>query len=89
MQRTTKFGLVFKAGHTIEKVYVETDCFCPNCGIRKAWVEDDPGDVYLGPTYVCLSCSCAFTLSMTLNGAGWGYPYAQIIEKIRAEINEL
>lgn len=36
--------------------FVLTDWFCPACGKKTVWEEDDEGDYYCGPEIVCSSC---------------------------------
>lgn len=39
-----------------ELYWAPADCFCPGCGSQQTWVENTPGDYYVGPMYVCLGC---------------------------------
>ena len=51
--------------HTIHVRYERDEAlFCPHCGSRSVWVEDDPGDYYLGPCHTCVSCGAEFSLSL-------------------------
>ena len=36
--------------------FVPDGTICPGCGSRETWVQDDEGDYYDGPTYLCVAC---------------------------------
>lgn len=37
---------------------VNTGLFCPNCGVKDVWQdENDPGDYYQGTSMYCLACN--------------------------------
>jgi transposase-like protein len=48
--------------HQRQTTYLMTTLFCPSCGKQTVWNEDDPGDYYVGETYVCTSCDSHFTI---------------------------
>lgn len=50
------------------------DLYCPNCGEKNVWHEDDPGDYYVGEEYQCGSC-----------GAGWNMPSGVMPEQATNE----
>ena len=40
---------------------IKLDLFCPHCGVRDVWVdENDGGDYYVGRTEYCLTCDHEF-----------------------------
>ena len=45
--------------YTNKSTWNETILYCPWCGKRKVWVEDDWDDMS-GSVHVCLSCHCNF-----------------------------
>ncbi len=51
-----------KETHAYNEKWVTTDYFCPNCGKKSVWVEDDPGDYHQGPSYLCTACAHDFTM---------------------------
>lgn len=32
------------------------ETYCPECGKQSVWSEDDEGDYYDGPQYICCAC---------------------------------
>ena len=48
--------------HKYEEKYILSELFCPYCGERDVWIEDSPGDYYVGPSHKCLSCDEEFYL---------------------------
>lgn len=41
---------------------IRLDLFCPHCGVRDVWVDDnDSGDYYVGRTEYCLTCDHEFS----------------------------
>ena len=59
-----KTTVKYPAGHSYSFQYILADCYCPECGSGNdaVWVEDDMGDYYQGPTFVCVDCSSSFTM---------------------------
>lgn len=39
----------------------DPDMFCPSCGHKKIWISKEI-DFYEGPTHICISCKCSFTM---------------------------
>lgn len=48
--------------HSYEERWGKSSLFCPNCGGLSLWVEDGPGDYYLGRSHLCVNCSHGFCL---------------------------
>jgi hypothetical protein len=44
------------------KGYEKDSYYCPQCGQLTVWVEHGHGDYYLGPKFLCTSCSHLFYL---------------------------
>ena len=55
-----KVSVKYNAGHTIESEWLNTNIYCPNCGKKEVWRENDGGDYYLGESYLCISCEHGF-----------------------------
>lgn len=53
-----------KNGPTITKWWIPAECCCVQCGGREVWVENDVGDYYHGPTYLCLPCGTFFCIGI-------------------------
>jgi hypothetical protein len=52
--------------HKYDETWEETEYFCPCCGKKAVWHEDDPGDYYVGEQFLCIACGASFYLP---NGA--------------------
>lgn len=50
------------ATHTYDYKFLQTALYCPTCGAQNVWVEDSPGDYYIGPEHRCGSCDAEFHL---------------------------
>ena len=50
------------AKHTYEFRFQISELFCPECGKQDVWIEDSPGDFYVGPEHRCGSCGNEFTM---------------------------
>jgi hypothetical protein len=48
--------------HYTERWELEEKIFCPGCGNKTVWVEQSPGDYYLGPDHYCTTCAHRFSL---------------------------
>ena len=60
----------YKLGHSYDFTYYhDNTMYCPLCGWRSVWVEEDLGDVEQGPNHICIACGGAFAL-----------PYADVRE---------
>lgn len=52
----------YEAGHSYTSWFEKTEIYCPNCGKRDVWKNDDGGDHYVGEDYYCLDCNSEFNL---------------------------
>lgn len=57
-----KVKIKYDAGHTRETEYIKSEVFCPNCGEKEVYNENDVGDVYEGVTHLCVRCCYEFKL---------------------------
>lgn len=62
-----EFDIHYKAGHTYQEKWIEAIVFCPACGTHKVFINNDPGDYYLGVNYHCSSCGSSFNLNLNLD----------------------
>jgi predicted RNA-binding Zn-ribbon protein involved in translation (DUF1610 family) len=42
--------------------YKKCSYYCPSCGKKNIFKEDEPGDYYVGVTYICTECGNAFNI---------------------------
>ncbi len=70
MANVLEIEITYPNGAVRSERWELSELFCPNCGKRGCvWSEDDPGDYYVGPDYLCLACSTVFEMpSMTVAG---------------------
>lgn len=58
-----KFKVKYESGHThFETWEIEPNFFCPNCGAKEVWSNNDDGDYYEGNDYLCKSCGTLWTM---------------------------
>lgn len=50
------------AKHTYDFKFLSSDLFCPECGANNVWIEDSPGDYYVGAEHRCGDCTSEFYL---------------------------
>src|SRR5208282_1311777 len=70
MANVLEIEITYPNGAVRSERWELSELFCPNCGKRGCvWCEDDPGDYYVGPDYLCMACSTVFEMpSMTVAG---------------------
>src|SRR5208283_2941606 len=70
MANVLEIEITYPNGAVRSERWELSELFCPNCGKRGCvWSEDDPGDYYVGPDYLCLACSTVFEMpSITVAG---------------------
>ena len=61
-----KFSKTFEVDYGTHK-YTETweldgELYCPHCGEQSVWVDQSPGDYYVGVQHVCTECRWSFYL---------------------------
>jgi len=53
----------YECGQSQSVEYIhEPGEFCPQCGAKSAWHENDFGDYYLGERIVCTTCASSWTM---------------------------
>lgn len=53
----------YRAGHSYDETWtLDGELYCPNCGKQEVWVEQGPGDYYVGEGHLCGACRCTFRL---------------------------
>lgn len=57
-----QLNIKYERGHSYDEWYQKTNLFCPNCGTKNVWFEDNGGDYYVGEAHYCLSCKSYFHL---------------------------
>ncbi len=58
-----KIRIKYPAGHSYDETWkLDADMFCPHCGKRGVWIEQGPGDYYVGEMHVCMECRWMFHL---------------------------
>ena len=65
MSQSVKFKSPY--GHSNEETWKRIDIFCPACGKKEVWREEDWGDYYVGEEYLCTACGASFHLAGGLN----------------------
>lgn len=70
------------------ETWEDTRFFCPNCGEKTVWVEGSPGDYYVGPSYLCSSCSHGFNLPSETGDFSANEQDKQRLAAIRASLNK-
>lgn len=77
-----KYGKPNKVTHSYTRTFMQADGdHCPGCGYVPIWMEDELGDYYLGPVYVCPSCGNTGHLTW---GSGMGkWQEEQVVDAIR------
>lgn len=73
-------AIKYSAGRTISSAWQSEDLYCPQCGARSVWRENDGGDYYVGEAYVCTSCSNYFHMPGCGNDK---YIIDQIVEQLK------
>lgn len=58
----------YAGSHHYMKTFAKTEHYCPGCGEQQVWVDEGPGDYYLGSDYVCANC-CFLCFLETSNKA--------------------
>ncbi len=80
------FEVKYELGHSYQETWIPDDCRCPECGEKNVWCDESPGDYYLGPKYLCLSCRSEFHISRGgISDKNWQNEQrlAAILKKIR------
>ena len=52
----------YSSHHYWEEYSFDLSYYCPSCGSKGMWIEQGPGDYYLGSDYVCTKCTKSASL---------------------------
>ena len=59
----------YRAGHSYDETWgLAPDMFCPHCGKHGVWIEQSPGDYYVGQQHICMECRWTFQMPMLCDG---------------------
>lgn len=84
MEKTTiKVIREYKNHHYKTSFKKEDTIFCPNCGAKGVWVEEGPGDYYVGEEYRCVKCFYSFTFQ------GSGVIEDDITEQLKTGVTKI
>ena len=57
-----KTEIKYEAGHSCHEEWEKTDFHCLGCGEKSVWEDQNDGDYYVGPLFICEQCGASFTM---------------------------
>lgn len=52
----------YKAGHSYQETWTDTEIHCPSCGKKAVWRDTSGGDYYVGEQHICIACAFSFCM---------------------------
>ena len=77
---TRTLRIKYELGHTYDEVWRIGRLHCPFCGEKGVWEEQDAGDYYVGPGFLCAKCGTSFTMPTVNTGKGGDWQLRQRVE---------